>query len=79
MKTSACRDGTLKNQPNKMDNTFTPSLHLVSFRKLWFVFVSYVHRGVVESSGVGSAGCGVHVAWGLIYVAGGCSVVAWQV
>ena len=33
MKTSACRDGTLKNQPNKMENDttthFTPSLHLV--------------------------------------------------
>ena len=25
------RDGTLKNQPNKMGNTFTPSLHLVVF------------------------------------------------
>ena len=26
-----------------------------------FVFVSCVHRRVVEGSGVGSAGCGVHV------------------
>ena len=38
MKTSACRDGTLKNQPNKMGttphNTFTPSLHLVPFCQL---------------------------------------------
>ena len=41
MKTSACRDGTLKNQPNKMGtthNTFTPSLHLVPFYQLCFVF-----------------------------------------
>ena len=26
-----------------------------------FVFVSCVHRRVVEGSGMGSAGCGVHV------------------
>ena len=25
------------------------------------LLVTYVHRGVVEGSGVGSAGCGVHV------------------
>ena len=30
MKTSTCRDGTLKNQPNKIGTTFTPSLHLVN-------------------------------------------------
>ena len=40
--TSACRDGTLKNQ-------------------LCLVFLSCVHRKVVERSGVGSAGCVVHV------------------
>ena len=35
MKTSTCRDGTLKNQPNYMGMTpqhFTPSLHLVPFK-----------------------------------------------
>ena len=45
-------------------NTFTPSLHLVLFCQLCFVFVSCVHRRVVElveGSGEGSAGCVVHV------------------
>ena len=31
------------------------------FCQLLFMFVSCVHRKVVEGSGVGSAGCGVHV------------------
>ena len=31
MKRSACRDGSLKKQPNQIHNTFTPSLHLVPF------------------------------------------------
>ena len=35
-------DRTLKNQPNKMGNTFTPSLHLVAFCQLCFVFVCFV-------------------------------------
>ena len=39
----------------------TIPIHLVPFCQLWFVFVSYVHKGVVEGSGVGSGGCGVHV------------------
>ena len=56
-------------------NNFTPSLHLVPFCQLCFVFVSCVHRRVVEGSGMGSAGCGVHVdVHG--YVVGGCNVVA---
>ena len=51
-------DRTLKNQPNKMGNTFTPSLYLVAFCQLCFVFLFFfvvicVHRRVVEGSGVG--------------------------
>ena len=42
-------------------NTFTPSLHLVPFCQLCFVFVSCVHRRVVVGSGEGSGGCVVHV------------------
>ena len=42
-------------------NNFKPSLHLVPFCQLCFVFVSCVHSRVVEGIGVGSAGCGVHV------------------
>ena len=50
MKTSACRDGTLKNQPNKM--RMTPQhIHTVPTScQLCFVFVSCVHRRVVEGS-----------------------------
>ena len=40
---------------------FSPSLHLVAFCQLCLVFVSCVHRRVVEGSGVGSAGCVVNV------------------
>ena len=61
---SACRDGTLKNQPNKMGTTpqhIHTILHLVAFCQLCFVFVSCVHRRVVEGSGEGIAGCVVHV------------------
>ena len=81
MKTSACRDGTLKYQPNKMEqhhNTFTPSLRLVPFCQLCFVFVSCVHSRVVEGSWEGIAGCAVHVDvhGECVYVAGGCNVVA---
>ena len=49
MKTSACRDGTLKNQPNKrgmIPQYFPPSLHLVPTMPC----VSGVHRRVVEGS-----------------------------
>ena len=38
-------------------NIFTPSLHLVPFCQLCFVFVSFVHSRVVEGSGEGSGGC----------------------
>ena len=64
MKTSACRDGTLKNQPNKMGTTLqhiTPSLHLVPFCQLCFMFVSCVHSRVVKGSWEDIAGCIVHV------------------
>ena len=63
MKTSACRDGILKNQPNKMG--MAPQY----FHKIptscailpTMPCVCYVHRRVVESNGVGIAGCAVHV------------------
>ena len=42
LKTSICRDGTLKNQPNKIGTTPQPSLHLVSFCQLCLVFVTCV-------------------------------------
>ena len=29
--------------------------------QLCFVFVKFVHKGAVDGSGVGNAGCGVHV------------------
>ena len=65
MKTSACRDGTLKNQPKKMQerhhNTFTPSVHLVPFCQLYFVLVSCVHSRVMEGSWEGIAVWEVHV------------------
>ena len=58
MKTSACRDGTLKDQSNKMGTrweqhckTFTPSLHLVPL---------FVNRRVVEGSWEGIVDCVVH-------------------
>ena len=47
-----------------MQNTFTPSLHLVPFcHHLHKLCVCYncVHRRVVEGSAVGIAGCVVHV------------------
>ena len=61
MKTSICRDGTVKNQPNKMGTTFTPSLHLLPFCQLCFVLVNCVHSRVVEGSWEGITGCVVHV------------------
>ena len=69
MKTSACRDGTLKNQPNKMGTT-PQQFTLVPFCQLCFVFVGCVHSRVVEGSWEGIAGCLVHVA-----VHGECNVV----
>ena len=62
MKTSGCRDGTLKNQPNKMGTT-PQHIHTIptSCAILPTVFcVSCVHRRVVEGSGEGIAGCVVH-------------------
>ena len=58
-KTSACRDRTLKtNQPNRV-GMIPQYFHTIL--QLCLVFVSYVHRRIVEGIGVGSAGCGVHV------------------
>ena len=54
-------------------NTFTPSLHLVPFCQLCFVFVSCVHSTVVEGSWEGIAGCVVHVA-----VHGECVCCGWM-
>ena len=54
-------------------NTFTPSLHLVPFCQLCFVFVSCVHSRVVEGSWEGIAGCVVHVA-----VHGECVCCGWM-
>ena len=63
MKTSTCRDGTLKNQPNKIC-------------ELCLVFVTCVHRRVVlgmEGCGMSSTGCVVHVVvygeWVVLWVA----------
>ena len=72
MKTSGCRDVTLKINQSRWKwhhNTFTTSLHLVPFWHLCFVFVSCVHRRVVEDSGVGSAGVCWWV-WGVRYILG---------
>ena len=72
------RDGTLKNQQNKMGMT-PQHIHTIptSCAILPFVFVSCVHRRVVEGSGEGIAGCVVHVdVHGECYVMGGCNVVA---
>ena len=58
------RDGTPKNQPNKIGmhhNTFTPSLHLVPFFQLCLEFVSCVYRRIAEGSGVDGAEYVVHV------------------
>ena len=62
MKTSACRNETLK-KPTKLDgNETTTLLHhptscaiLPPLTQICFVFVSCVQRRVVEGSGVGSA------------------------
>ena len=64
MKTSACRDATLKNQPNEMGTT-PQHIHTIptscAICQLCFVFVSCMHRRVVEGSGEGSARCIMHV------------------
>ena len=64
MGTSTCRDGTLKNQPNKMGTT-PQHIHTIptsyAILPTMFCVVSCVHRRVVEGSCEGSAGCVVHV------------------
>ena len=62
MKTSACRDGTLKNQPNKMGTT-PQHFHTIptSCAILPCASGNSVHRRVIEGSGLGTAGCAVHV------------------
>ena len=61
MKTSACRDETLKNQPNKM-GTIPQHIHTIPTScAILQIFVSCVHRRVVEGSGEGIAVCVVYV------------------
>ena len=67
MKTSTCRDGTLKNQPNKIGTTpqyFYTIPTSCAILPTIFVFVTCVHRRVVlgmEACGTSSTGCVVHV------------------
>ena len=51
------RSKTSRTRWERHHNTFTPSLHLVPFCQLCFVFVSCVHRRVEEGSGEGIAVC----------------------
>ena len=78
MKTSACRDGTLKNQPNEMGTTLQ-HIHTIptscAILPTMFSVVVCIYRRVVEGIGEGSAGCVVHVdVHGVCYVVGGCNV-----
>ena len=76
MKTSACRDGTLKNQPNKMGTTPQHIHTIPTSCQVGFVFVSCVHERVVEGSGEGITVCVAHVdVHGVCCVVGGCNVV----
>ena len=67
MKTSACRNGTLK--PSKLDGNDTTTLshhpHILCHFAATYTNVlcvcSCLQKRVVEGSGVGSAGCEVHV------------------
>ena len=71
------RSKTSQTRRERHHNTFTPSLHLVPFCQLCFVFVSCVHRRVEKGSGEGIAVCCVHVdVHGVCCVVGGCNVVA---
>ena len=77
---SACRDGTLKNQPNKMGKT-PQHIHTIptscAILPTMFCVFSCVYRMVVEGSGEGIAVCVVHVdVHGVCCVVGGCNVVA---
>ena len=58
-KTSARRSGTLK--PSKQDGNYTTTLSHHSYILPTMPCVSCVHRRVAEGSGLGSAGCVVHV------------------
>ena len=63
MKTSTCRDGTLK-KPTKLDGNDTTILSTIpTYCAILPTMpnVSGVHRRVVEGSGVGSCGFVVHV------------------
>ena len=51
------RSKTSRTRWERHHNTFTPSLHLVPFCQLCFVFVSCVHMRVEEGSGEGIAVC----------------------
>ena len=73
LKTSHKKFKTSQARWERYHNTFTPSLNLVPFCQLCLVFVSCVHRRVVEGSGEGIARCVVHVdVHGVCYVVGGC-------
>ena len=64
MKTSAVGIEPSKTSQTRWErhhNTFTPSLHLVPFCQLCFVFASCVRSRVVEGSWEGIAGCVAHV------------------
>ena len=55
MKTSACRDRTLENQPNQIDMSpqhfHTIPIHLVPFGQLWFVFLAVCIGGLWKAAG----------------------------
>ena len=74
MKTSVCRDGALKNHPNKMGMTpqHIHTIPTVTTCANYVLCHLCTHR-VVEGSGLGSAGCVVHVdvhgEWVVLWVA----------
>ena len=77
MKTSTCREGTLKNQPNKMGTTpqhiYIIPTSCAIFPTICFVFVSCVQSRVVEGSWEGIARCIAHVE-----VHGECVCCRWK-
>ena len=61
MKTSACRDGTLKNQPKKMGMT-PQSIHTIPIScAILLTMLVVCIGGLWKAVGEGSAGCVVHV------------------
>ena len=79
MKTSACRDGTLKNQPNKMETTlqhiYTIPTSCAILPTMLCVLLVVCIAGLWKAySWEGIAGCVVHVD--VRGECGGCSVVA---